>query len=262
MSLDYLTHLRSESERFLAALAGADPSARVPSCPEWNAGDLLWHLAEVQWFWAGIVEERRQSPEGMDPPPRPGDLAQLASFAQAQAARLHRVLAETDPATEVYMWARDRTAGYIRRRQAHEALIHRLDAELTTGRVSPLDADLAADGVLETLDVMYGGCPPWGRFTGDGRRVLFAVEDRPEQSVTVELGRFTGTDPDDDEAYDEDDLSVVQAGEGVPPLATVRGTADDLDAWLWHRRGDEAVAFEGDDRTLQSLLGLLRSPLN
>ena len=46
------------------------------------------------------------------------------------------------------MWADDKTVGYIRRRQAHEALIHRLDAELTAGAVTPLDPDLAADGVL------------------------------------------------------------------------------------------------------------------
>ena len=30
----------------------------MPSCPDWNADDLLWHLAEVQWFWATIVRER------------------------------------------------------------------------------------------------------------------------------------------------------------------------------------------------------------
>ncbi|WP_238993563.1 hypothetical protein [Nocardioides caldifontis] len=62
------------------------------------------------------------------------------------------------------MWAEDRTVGYIRRRQAHEALIHRLDAELTAGTVTALDPTLASDGVDEALDVMFGGCPPWGSF--------------------------------------------------------------------------------------------------
>ncbi len=49
------------------------------------------------------------------------------------------------------MWADDKTAGYIARRQAHEALVHRLDAELTVGDRTPLDPRLAADGVDEAL---------------------------------------------------------------------------------------------------------------
>lgn len=38
---DYLDHLRTESARFRAVLTDCDPAARVPACPEWDAGDLL-----------------------------------------------------------------------------------------------------------------------------------------------------------------------------------------------------------------------------
>lgn len=263
MSLDFLSHLRHESDRFLDVLAEADPSARVPSCPEWAAADLLWHLAEVQWFWATIVEERRTDIEGIEHPERPTDRDALLTFAVQQSDRLVRVLTETTPETEVYMWADDKTVGYIRRRQAHEALIHRLDAELTVGAVTPLDADLAADGIDECLGVMYGRQPPWGSIAGDGRRVLFELTDRPDASVTVELGLFSGTDPDSEKSYaDEPDLHVVATDGSRPPRATVRGTADDVDAWLWHRRGDDAVALEGDEHTLEALRAILGSPLN
>ena len=37
----YLDHIRTESARFRAALADCDPSARVPTCPDWDAADLL-----------------------------------------------------------------------------------------------------------------------------------------------------------------------------------------------------------------------------
>jgi hypothetical protein len=47
---DYLHHLRADSRRFREVLAACDPAARVPGCPDWDAGDLLWHLAGVQWF--------------------------------------------------------------------------------------------------------------------------------------------------------------------------------------------------------------------
>ena len=262
MSLDFLSALRRESDRFLDVAAEADPSARVPSCPEWAVADLLWHLAEVQWFWATIVEERRTGPEDLEAPQRPTDHDALVTFAGQQADRLIRVLTETAPDTEVYMWAPDRTVGYIRRRQAHEALIHRLDAELAAGAVTPLDADLAADGVLECLGVMYGGQPAWGSFVGDGRRVLVNLTDRPDAGVSVELGLFSGTDPESGKTYaDEQDITVVPADPDRPPRATIRGTADDVDAWLWHRRGDDVVSLEGDEAVLEALRGVLRQPI-
>src|SRR6185312_10928831 len=48
-----------------SALADAverDPAAPVPSCPGWTAADLAWHLLEVQFFWATVVERRLQDP--------------------------------------------------------------------------------------------------------------------------------------------------------------------------------------------------------
>ncbi len=64
--LDFLDHLERESARFAAAIGSAPGAAVVPSCPDWNADDLLWHLAEVQWFWATIVRERLTDPPGED----------------------------------------------------------------------------------------------------------------------------------------------------------------------------------------------------
>ncbi|WP_235738737.1 maleylpyruvate isomerase N-terminal domain-containing protein [Nocardioides alcanivorans] len=58
----YLDHLFHESARFRAVLTDADPEARVPSCPEWNAADLLRHLTEVQYFWARTINHRPDSP--------------------------------------------------------------------------------------------------------------------------------------------------------------------------------------------------------
>src|SRR6476661_260846 len=150
MPLDYLEHLRTESDRFLDVLRATDPDVAVTSCPQWTAGDLLWHLGEVQEFWGLVVEGRRQEPPVDEKSARPDSRAGLLEFFETQTERLERVLREADPAEAVWMWANDRTVGYVRRRQAHEALIHRVDAELTAGlSVSPLDPSLAADGVLE-----------------------------------------------------------------------------------------------------------------
>ena len=64
---DYLEHLRAESRRFRDVLADCDPDARVPGCPDWDAADLLWHLAEVQWFWGKTIRTRPAPPGERDP---------------------------------------------------------------------------------------------------------------------------------------------------------------------------------------------------
>jgi uncharacterized protein (TIGR03083 family) len=261
VTLDYLDHLRIDSARFLDVLRRAPGDARVPSCPDWDADELLWHLAGVQWFWGTVVTERLQSVDDLEEPARPDSREGLLRFFEEQSARLHRELAAADPAEEVYTWAADKSVGFIRRRQAHEALIHRLDAERVAGDGTPLDAELASDGVLEALDVMFGGCPPWGTFTPSGEQVLVRVTDTGLE-VPVALGRFTGTDPDDGTSYDEEDISVSAADGSVEPAGSVRGAADDLDAWLWHRRDDSGLVVEGDRAVLDRFLAVLQQPIN
>jgi uncharacterized protein (TIGR03083 family) len=252
----YLDHIGSESARFRAALTGCDPTARVPACPDWDAADLLWHLAEVQWFWSRIIAGRPAGPDELEHPARPTEYDDLLAAFDTSSAGLLDALAHAEPTDVAWSWAPEQTVGFTFRRQAHEALIHRLDAEQTAGVPSaPLDPALAADGVEECLAVMYGGCPPWGRFTPDGRRVRIELID-VDQTIWVALGRFSGTDPDTDAVHDEDDLSVV-ADQGAGASATVRGTAAQVDTWLWDRSPASEVDMSGDPDAIAHLSGIV-----
>jgi hypothetical protein len=51
----YLAVIREQSERFLEVLVGVPTDAPVPTCDGWPAGDLLWHLGEVQHTWAHVA---------------------------------------------------------------------------------------------------------------------------------------------------------------------------------------------------------------
>lgn len=259
MTLDFVGHLRTESARFRDVLSLADPSSRVPSCPDWDAGDLLWHLTEVQGFWCQIVESRAQGRDGIPDLMRPGSHQALLESFDEWSDRLAAALDAADDDVPVWTWAPDQSVGFIRRRQAHEVLIHRLDAELVTGQVTPLPGPLAADGVLETLDIMYGGTPPWGTFSADGRGLLVSCSDTGDQ-VEVQLGRFSGTDPSNGTAYDEPDISVAPLVGA--PQATIAGTADDLDAWLWHRRDDTVLTFQGSQEVLAAVRSILQQPID
>jgi hypothetical protein len=166
---------------------------------------------------------------------------------------LAEVLAETPPGTAAWTWSEDQTVGFIRRRQAHEALIHRVDAELTAGRRTPLDPALASDGVSEALRVMYGALPEWGTFTpADGLTLRLRAADTGD-SWFVTLGQFTGTDPADGTDCDEPDLHAADSDPGTQAAAEVTGTAADLDCWLWHRPAIAAVEKTGDQQVLSRL---------
>jgi uncharacterized protein (TIGR03083 family) len=240
----YLDHIRTESRRFREVLAGCDPDARVPGCPDWDAADLLFHLAGVQRFWSTIVRERPAGPEQVRDPVRPATYDGLLAFFDESSAALVASLGQADPGDEAWTWSPEQTVGFVLRRQAHEALVHRLDAEQAAGSVTPLDPALAGDGVVEALDVMFGGCPPWGTFTpGDGL-VRFDVAGLAEP-VLVRLGRFTGTDPDSGTSYDEPDLRVVP-DDGTEPDTVVSGDAGVVDPWLWRRVDDTGITVTGD----------------
>lgn len=265
----YLEAIGRESRRFREVLVDQPAGTKVPSCPGWDVDDLLWHLGggDVQHFWAWIVANRPEGPEDYPQPARPADrhgiLAVLDRAHEDLMLRLHNA----DPADGCWSWAGDtslHTVAFTMRRQAHEALIHRVDAELAAGERAPLDPHLAADGVVECLEVMYGGKPSWGHFAADGSRIAVDITDTGHR-VVLGLGRFTGHDPDSGEDCDEDDVQVLERGHidgtSAPADLRVSGTAEELDLWLWHRSGRAEPAFDGDEEIARRLRTILAQPI-
>jgi uncharacterized protein (TIGR03083 family) len=266
--MDFNRHIVLESARFAGAIEQAPPDARVPSCPDWNADDLLWHLAEVQYFWGTVVLDKVDQGEAdKRTPARPGDRAGLLDFYRRASERLAGALTGADPGAHAWTWSDDQTIGFIQRRQAHEALIHRVDAELTAGHRTPIDQILAVDGVDETLRVMYGGCPPWGTITPDpdpdpGRGMIRVRATDTGDSWLVTQARFTGTDPDDGKSYDEPDIHIAPADPGGTAAAEVSGAAGDLDCWLWNREPVGPVERSGDPAVLDWFGEIIKQPIN
>ncbi len=265
----YLDLIRSESARFRDTLAETDPTAPVPSAPGWTAADLLWHVAgQVQHFWTYVLDTRPTAPteETYDEPERPADATYqdlLDYFDQINATFLS-TLEQIKPDETVWSWSAEQTAGFTYRRQAHEILIHRLDAELTADAVTPLDPALAADGVDEILDIFFGGKPGWATFTGGDHYVRVDAVDTDTQTW-VQLGTVSGTGPGGDSLVDEPDLLVVaqeSIATGTEPDVVVEGAAEDLDAWLWRRRDDERIQVTGDKDIYARFRALTNQPIN
>jgi uncharacterized protein (TIGR03083 family) len=243
---EYFEAIRRESERFSESLTSAESSAPVPTCPDWTADDLLWHLAEVQLFWAAIVRDRLADPDAAEAgkPERPDDRRALFALFGHATESLLEALATTPAATEVWTWGADQHVAFVSRWQAHEALMHRIDAELVTAAATALDARLASDGVDVALTIAYADLPSWSTFTPDGGTGLVTARDTGT-AWSVALGRFTGTSPNTGKTYDQPTLVVVDTSPAVPSFS-VRADAVDLDLWLWGRSDAARIEVEGD----------------
>ncbi len=254
---NYLTVIEDESERFLSAVLAADPATRVPTCPEWTAGDLLWHLTEVHAFWAGILgsgattDEQSEAVEAAKPE-RPDSTEAVVRIFREQTAELLAQLRRRKDTEAAWFWLDTaQNVGSTRRMQAHEATMHRLDAEMAAGRPpTPVSSpELAMAGLAHGVEVMWAwwGTLPGFTFTPTGGAVALVGEDLGE-SYLVQPGRWRGVGQSG-KSYDE---PGAVAAPGATPSATISGTAEQVYRWLWGR-GDLPPTVSGDQASLDAL---------
>jgi uncharacterized protein (TIGR03083 family) len=231
-----LGSLRRDAAALLEAARAAGADAPVPACPGWTAGELVWHIGEVHEFWGTIVADRLDTPDGYVQSPRPATFDETVTFAESTAAALLDALESTDPATPVWTWASDSTAGFVLRRMAHETAVHRLDAERAAGRDHVIDADLASDGVDEFLSEFL----VW---VADGAPPLAG-------SVHVHCTDVAG------EWLVRDDGAGghLVTREHAKGDAAIRGPAADLLLVLWRRLPLDAVEVIGDRAAAERLV--------
>ncbi|MDQ3781566.1 MAG: maleylpyruvate isomerase family mycothiol-dependent enzyme [Actinomycetota bacterium] len=247
---EYIGAVNAETDKLIAVARTVAMTDPVPSAPGWSVADLVWHLTRVQRFWATIVSERLMTPEGYPEPTRPDDDGSLIDGLDAAKTFLVATLSEADPDLACYTWSDEHNAGFVMRRQAHEALIHRADAELAAGIDPVVASRLAVDGIDEILTVMIGAVPSWATFTDSGRVIDI---DAGQQRWALLMGKMTGTSPNSGTDYDIDVAVVVDE---VPhPDAVISGTPGKLDLWLWGRAPGETIDIAGDP----ALADLLRS---
>jgi uncharacterized protein (TIGR03083 family) len=231
----YLETLHRESARFTEAAEAARRRhgwrAVVPGCPDWDLADLVWHLAEVQHFWGWLARTAATSPEGYPEPPRPAD-DELSGFLAEQTHELTDALARADDSDPVWTWAPQQDVGFVLRRQAQEATVHRVDAEQVLGQVTPVPAEVAVDGLDEWLSVMVPGALPGGPPSGAQPVALRAVDAAAERTL------FAGT--------------------ADAPVATLTGTAGDLLLTVWRRTPLGAVTVDGDADRAHALIATVR----
>ncbi|GAA3724294.1 uncharacterized protein (TIGR03083 family) [Spinactinospora alkalitolerans] len=229
----YSAALRREGAK-LADSAASDLSLPVPSCPEWNVADLVWHTGEVHCFWRSIASGEIDGPDGYVEPQRPHDSA-LVEWFGAGVEETASVLERLDPATPMWTWAAQQDAAFIQRRMAQETAVHCWDALAAAGRPEPVERSLAADGIEEFLEFMLTAGPP-SQDERDGAVRLAATDHTGRWSARCDDGAWRAAPP---------------SGTGD---AAVEATASDLLLLLWRRIDADAVRVQGDRAVLHRFL--------
>ena len=241
MSLDFLSLLSDDVDRFVAAIASGPADAPIAGCPGWTLVDLGVHLGVVhRWARGAIVSGAVPQPDPSDPAPT--DQAAVAEWVRAGADRLLTTLGELDPAAPTWhpFPVEPKVAGLWRRRQAQEASVHRWDAERAIGLSPTIDTACADDVVDEYWTVMLP------------RLVSRESLTVPSSVVGVELA-------DTGRSWIIDGRSglVQRAAEGVEPAAQLRGNAVDVLLRLWGRPvPDGSIALSGDQDLLEEWMAL------
>lgn len=243
--MDAIAIIRTEAQRFADVLAGTRPDARCPTCPDWSASDLLWHLTEVHFFWGAVLERDARTESDIaaveqSKPDRPvafGDL--LALREQATTELLEQLNRLDDAEPRWTWWPPDQTVGFTRRMQIHEATMHRVDAELAAGMpISSIAPEVAADAVDHAVDVMWGWLPDGAGY--EAAAVVEFVATDIDRRWLVEVGQTTvGGSP-----------RAVRATDAVP-TASATAPAFDLALWSWTRGG--SVQISGDAVSVAAL---------
>jgi uncharacterized protein (TIGR03083 family) len=232
----------------------------VPACPGWTVADVLGHLGTIHRFVPGWIAAGRRPTLRPQPPADAADL--LRWFGQGWRT-LHDLLDARPADTPTATWSPwDATAGFWRRRMAHETAIHALDIAQAVSAKRPLSAkglagngavpwsvpdDIALDGIDEVVR-LWLGTRLGADVRGSGGVVRLVAVDgagAPQRFWTVGLHH-----------------GVAETHE-VPTLpdATVTARPAALYAWLWGRAWDADVTRGGATSAVADLRAALARAL-
>lgn len=252
--VQYLDAVRRDGER-LADLAAGRLAASVPPCPGWTVRDLVAHTGSVHRHKAAIIRHGGTAPTRIAHQDAPAE-GLLAWYREGLADLL--VVLDTDPEQPAYSWAGDHRVAFWQRRMAHETAIHRADAEAAAGDPTPLTPpELAADGIDEVLACCIV-TPEEASYVGPDASTASspsssAPAEGPEGSVHLHC---TDTDGEWIVRLRRGAGGMVERGHERCDLA-LRGTASDLDLFLWGRPTLAEIEKLGDHTLLAGLRAFL-----
>ncbi|MFF3838630.1 maleylpyruvate isomerase family mycothiol-dependent enzyme [Streptomyces sp. NPDC001930] len=232
--VEYVDALETAGRALAVAAGEAGPDAEVPTCPGWRVRDLLRHTSMVHRWATDLVAHARTTYQ-----PDSGETSLdgeelLAYFRDGHAGLVDALRAAPESLECWTFLPAPSPLAFWARRQAHETIVHRADAEsaLPAGP-RPVEPSVAVDGIDELLF----------RFHGRNRSRVRTPEPRTLRVRATDTGaawtvRLSATEPPRTER---------DARAAGPVDTELAGAADRLYLVLWNRLPVDAVTLTGDE---------------
>ncbi|ASU84094.1 maleylpyruvate isomerase family mycothiol-dependent enzyme [Nocardiopsis gilva YIM 90087] len=192
----------AQTDLLRTLIPGADMAAPVPSCPEWNLGQLLRHLGDAHRRVETTVAARATEPacDAQVADVTDEDPIVLDAWLAEGAARLAQTLRAAGPDAVVWTVVEDRSAAFWARRMTHETVVHRADVALAVGAEFSVGEEVALDAVDEwmgfgTRPEAFASKPGVPDLLGPGRTLHVHATDTAPQAAAEWLVDLTGPAP-------------------------------------------------------------------
>ncbi len=192
----YCAEIVAQTDLLRSRIKGSDLTAPVPSCPDWNVGQLLRHLGGGHRWAETAVRSRATQPTSDDhfrdlSGDTDEDPAVLDGWLAEGAGQLADTLRAAGP--DVAVWTPvpggTQTPVFWARRFTHETVIHRADVALALGTEFSIDEEVAVDAIDEWMELgslpqIFEVHPEKRELLGPGRTLhLHATDTAPEAAA-------------------------------------------------------------------------------
>ncbi|MET9508978.1 maleylpyruvate isomerase family mycothiol-dependent enzyme [Streptomyces flavidovirens] len=194
----YCDEIVRQTDLLRAVLVDADPSAKVPTCPEWTLGHLARHVGGAHRWAETTVRTKASEAVPDDQVPDitgPGDAEPpaLDAWLEEGAQKTADTLRAAGPQEKVWTWNGDDRAAFWARRMTHETVIHRADAAIAAGIAFEVAPEVAADAIDEWLGIVAwsqstGADEQSNELRGAGRSLHLHATDVPGAEWLIEFG--------------------------------------------------------------------------
>jgi uncharacterized protein (TIGR03083 family) len=242
MAIDYRQTIIDETSAMVAIIGAHGTDARVPSCPEWNLGELAVHMGQVQRWATGMVSAAALPTAYVPPPDYDG--TPPVDYLAAGVGPLVAALTAADMNAPTWTFVgTPQTKSFWLRRQALEVSIHRWDAAHAAGIAASLDPLVAADSIDEHLRLMVP------RIVRRSKADLSGLAGDVHVHCSDTEGEWT---------FDVHEGAVRVTTGHAKATTAVRGPASNVALFLFNRVPAERVEIFGDHALLTSWQDILR----
>lgn len=227
----FLDEIVLHTAAFADAVHTAGQDARVSSCPEWSVRDLADHLGAVHRWCAATVSRPGEKlvRRGPTDPPMPEGDDDVSTWLLEGAATLTQAIRAAGDDTLVGGFGRLVPVSFWARRQCHETLVHRVDAELAAGLPVLADVDpvIAADAIDEHLAMVAMGAQRRPGLGTDGATLHLHATDEGLGDAGEWVVTFGAEGPVVEHAHRKSDAAVRGPARMLLTVLTSRESPED-----------------------------------